>query len=586
MKFKAPIEVQSGISDGDPTNPLGVAGYLLSSDGSNVSWVSPGELSAETAEAVVQPIKAYEALTKGDPLYIVGYQTGQDVNIVGKADSNVPSKMPAVGVADADYSSQAFGTMTAFGSFNGNFDTTGGTENWSIGDIIFVKSGGGLTNVKPVGDDLIQNIAIVSRVQQNTGELEVIALGRTNDVPNLPEGRLFVGTAANTSKTSDVVYVDDTNDRVGIGTNIPAVKLHVGKTSSSVATTEEFRIQTGTGGGYGGNAVVNLLTGNYGNSGIYFGDTPTYSSQPAYIEFQDSPGTLTYKAPGSGSHIFKIGTSVEMLINSAGNVGIGETTMSDKLSLKNGTANTAIRINSFNNAVGTESAIKFASVQSSASYAKGGIVFRNTASSYGRGDMHFLNDNATDSGNANTTDDTAMIIKQSGDVGIGTTNPQEKLHVNEAIPGNTLLEVENVRNNSTAGVKLTSASASYVAYTDAASDFAIFNNQTGKVNFKILDDGRVFIGVGNPTTLTEDVEIGGSVKATASTDAYKGYIKQTITSSANEKADNADYNLIPYNTLTTTSGNQSYNRMVAAYDGRIKKVYIRNTERNCNRRYG
>ncbi len=577
MKFKAPIEVQSGISDGDPTNPLGVAGYLLSSDGSNVSWVSPGELSAETAEAVVQPIKAYEALTKGDPLYIVGYQTGQDVNIVGKADSNVPSKMPAVGVADADYSSQAFGTMTAFGSFNGNFDTTGGTENWSIGDIIFVKSGGGLTNVKPVGDDLIQNIAIVSRVQQNTGELEVIALGRTNDVPNLPEGRLFVGTAANTSKTSDVVYVDDTNDRVGIGTNIPAVKLHVGKTSSSVATTEEFRIQTGTGGGYGGNAVVNLLTGNYGNSGIYFGDTPTYSSQPAYIEFQDSPGTLTYKAPGSGSHIFKIGTSVEMLINSAGNVGIGETTMSDKLSLKNGTANTAIRINSFNNAVGTESAIKFASVQSSASYAKGGIVFRNTASSYGRGDMHFLNDNATDSGNANTTDDTAMIIKQSGDVGIGTTNPQEKLHVNEAIPGNTLLEVENVRNNSTAGVKLTSASASYVAYTDAASDFAIFNNQTGKVNFKILDDGRVFIGVGNPTTLTEDVEIGGSVKATASTDAYKGYIKQTITSSANEKADNADYNLIPYNTLTTTSGNQSYNRMVAAYDGRIKKVYIRNT---------
>ena len=68
MKFKTPIEVQAGISDGDPTNPLGQAGYLLSSDGSQVSWVNPGGLSAETAEAIVQPIKANEALVKGDPV--------------------------------------------------------------------------------------------------------------------------------------------------------------------------------------------------------------------------------------------------------------------------------------------------------------------------------------------------------------------------------------------------------------------------------------------------------------------------------------------------------------------------------------
>jgi len=169
MKFKAPIEVQAGISDGDPTNPLGISGYLLSSDGSNVNWVSPGGLSAETAEAVVQPIKANEALAKGDPLYIVGYQTGQDVNIVAKANSSDPTKMPVVGLADDDYINQAFGTMTAFGSFNGDFDTTGpGTETWVIGDIIFVKPGGGLTNIRPVGTNLIQNVAIVSRVNSQT----------------------------------------------------------------------------------------------------------------------------------------------------------------------------------------------------------------------------------------------------------------------------------------------------------------------------------------------------------------------------------------------------------------------------------
>jgi hypothetical protein len=239
MKFKndieaeAIIEVQSGLKDKD--NLLGSAGQLLSSTGSQVSWVDASGLSAKTAEAVVQPIKANEALSKGDPLYIVGFQAGQNVNIVAKADASNSAKMPVVGLADDDYSNQDFGTMTAFGSFNGAFDTTGGTESWSIGDIIYVKPGGGLTNVKPTGTNLIQNIAIVSRVQQNTGELEVIALGRTNDVPNLPTGRLFVGTATNTSLSSNVVYIDEANDRVGIGTSSPSANLEIESTGTGDA---------------------------------------------------------------------------------------------------------------------------------------------------------------------------------------------------------------------------------------------------------------------------------------------------------------------------------------------------------------
>ena len=44
-----------------------------------------------------------------------------------------------------------------------------------------------------------------------------------------------------------------------------------------------------------------------------------------------------------------------------------------------------------------------------------------------------------------------------------------------------------------------------------------------------------------------------------------------------EKVESSNYYFTSYNTTSTVTSAQAYNRMVAAYDGRIKKVYIRNT---------
>lgn len=374
MKFKSPIEVQAGISDGDPTNPLGQSGYLLSSDGSNVNWISPGGLSAETAEAIVQPIKANGALSKGDPVYIVGFNNGQNTNIVAKADSSDPTKMPVVGLADDDYASQAFGTMTAFGSFNGDFDTTGGTESWAIGDIIFVKPGGGLTNIKPGGTDLIQNVAIVSRVNSQTGELEVIALGRTNDVPNLPAGRLFVGTAGVTSLLSDVVYIDDTNDRVGIGTTSPLDLLHI-----KSSTTDARMILDGASG---------------------------FDAEMKFYENGNSKYTVGYD---SASANFVIGTTnvdtnQRLVIDSSGNVGIGTTSPDTTLHIADSSsASTTFRISAQSN---------------DANYA----YIRHTDNTVNTSRLDF----GTTYGYS--TEVTAMSIF-NGNVGIGTTNPSAKLNV-------------------------------------------------------------------------------------------------------------------------------------------------------------
>ncbi len=220
MKFKAPIEVESSLVDS--SNSSGSAGQVLTSTGVGVDWIDPTLLPAESAEKVIQTVRFGEAVSKGDPLVITGYHGSNGPAIVERADATDATKMPAYGVALEDYANNATGLMIAVGDFN-DFDTS----SYSVGDTLYVAVGGGMTNVKPTGTALIQNMGIVSRSNANNGAVEIVAIGRTNDVPNLPTGRLFVGTATNTSLISDVVYVDDANDRVGIGTTSPGQELNV-----------------------------------------------------------------------------------------------------------------------------------------------------------------------------------------------------------------------------------------------------------------------------------------------------------------------------------------------------------------------
>jgi hypothetical protein len=479
MKFKKPIEVQAGISDGDPTNPLGQAGYLLSSDGSNVNWVSPGGLSAETAEAIVQPIKANEALAKGDPVYIVGFNNGQNTNIVAKADSSDPTKMPVVGLVDDDYASQAFGTMTAFGSFNGAFDTTGGTENWAIGDIIFVKPGGGLTNIKPVGTDLIQNVAIVSRVNSQTGELEVIALGRTNDVPNLPTGRLFVGTAANTSLASDVVYVDDANDRVGIGTTNPSTDLEVSST--------------------GVNGVdISQSASNASQSGRLFFTTNTASEGFALF---NSNGTFQVNSGGIPNNTS--GTNRISIIGSSGNVGIGTTTPDSKLNIE-GTKNTAI-LTLGNTTSGSTwvvgdrvGGIDFYSADGSGGGAgvKASISYEDALGGTGSSQAMVFRTGGNTSGTNNVE---RMRLQYNGNVGIGTTSPTAKLDV-----------YGNLRLGTTGTFTITQSPFSTTAFYVGAG-----NGST--------------ITFGAPASNTQDVSVQGDLYS------YQGSIGTKVSGSFNNK---------------------------------------------------
>ena len=178
--------------------------------------------NAEHADAVQFPVIAKETLTKGDPVYVSGFNNGEGKPEVLKADASDSSKMPVVGLAMVNASNNDHIFIISAGSFP-NVDTDTGLTTPAIGDTLYVASGGGYTNVKPTGTNLIQNIGVIGRVQQNTGEIVVSAIQRTNDLPNIQNGYLWVGDSSGVPQavaTSSIVTDVDTGSLATTGSNV------------------------------------------------------------------------------------------------------------------------------------------------------------------------------------------------------------------------------------------------------------------------------------------------------------------------------------------------------------------------------
>jgi len=161
--------------------------------------------ASDHADSVLIPARAAEALEKGDPVYISGYNNGQERIEISKADASDSDKMPVVGLAIEDVSQNTNTFVIAAGSLT-DVDTSNGLVSPSVGDTLYAAVGGGYTNVKPTGSaNLIQNVGKIGRVNQNNGEIAVSAILRTNDLPNIASGQVWAGnnddvpTAVNTS---------------------------------------------------------------------------------------------------------------------------------------------------------------------------------------------------------------------------------------------------------------------------------------------------------------------------------------------------------------------------------------------------
>ena len=155
--------------------------------------------------------EAGEALSKGDAVYISG--NSGDVPIVEKADASNSATMPAWGLVWQDAANGADVQIMTFGALYGTGAAPLDTTGFTIGDSLYVSdtTAGQLTNVQPSGENsLLQNIGKVQRVQANNGIIRVGGAGRTNAVPNLNDGKIFIGNTSNKAVTASFATTVET----------------------------------------------------------------------------------------------------------------------------------------------------------------------------------------------------------------------------------------------------------------------------------------------------------------------------------------------------------------------------------------
>jgi hypothetical protein len=254
--------------------------------GQDVSTTADVEFNTMTADMFgVQHFtaKAREAITAGQPVYISGHSGNTPEVMV--ADFDDPAKMPAFGIASADIGNNNNGSISTFGDLK-NVDTTGTTEGetWVVGDELFVNNNK-LTNTRPTGStEEVQKIAKIIRVHANNGQLFLMGAGRTNDIPNLTTGNVFIGNGSGYEKRQ-LTYTDILNT--------PSLAAYI-----TASSTDTLTNKSGSNSQWTNDEAylkANALTPYYTSTQVDALPVSTFSNDASYIT-ASTTDTLTNKS--------------------------------------------------------------------------------------------------------------------------------------------------------------------------------------------------------------------------------------------------------------------------------------------------
>lgn len=326
-------EIQGELSMGGVINMSGqlinnVADPIDPQDAATKAYVDANTEEVEFAVTLRQPARFLTPVQPGDPVYIVGFNVGQNRYEVDLAQAGDPARMPAIGISADTYGINDNGFIITHGEA-----TKINTNAFDVGDTVWVGQFGGLTNTRPSGTNLVQNVGIVGKKSGGAGEIEAIALGRTNDVPNIPRGSMWVGNATGVATplpigaagqilVSDGTDVNWQNDDTDV--SLTQGSLWIGdaankKSELAVGSPNQILVSNGTTAVWQDDDTDVSLTHNkiwIGNSSgkkqessnVYFDDTANiYTFGPNHIIGLNPTFSFGYGNESTGTRSFSSG---------------------------------------------------------------------------------------------------------------------------------------------------------------------------------------------------------------------------------------------------------------------------------------
>ncbi len=275
---------------------------------------------------------------------------------------------------------------------------------------VFSGVGGEKVRIQSSGNVGIGTTAPLSKLDVNGG----VAVGSYAGVNSAPSNGMII------------------SGNVGIGTANPTEGF---QTNNKIQTA---RFDSGYGSASANSVAYWGLQDDSNNGGVTKGfvwriDKPADTGSPANLTLRLVQGFSNSCAGYPFCSLSSInGTGMDaMTFAGNGNVGIGTVNPGSKLHVENdlnaSAENWVATLQNNNSEGNTPTAGILFNVGDSTSK-KSGILFQRTTT-WGRGDLYFLNNNSADNSTPTISANTALVIKNSGNVGIGTASPGYKLEV-------------------------------------------------------------------------------------------------------------------------------------------------------------
>jgi hypothetical protein len=446
------------------------------------------------------------------------------------------------------------------------------------------------TSSETVGEALELGFQVGTGTNSSSNTVGLIKSVITQATPSALIGDMEFQTNSGDSASTKMIIKGDGN--VGIGTTSPTSLLTLESSSSSPYP----RIDIKSTSFYPGSEIRFLNSSgsevstieSYNNPGVQYLKLSHYSggSVKSTLELQDNAVVLQAN-PGSSMSSLNLGLanasistagSNRLYVNSLGNVGIGTTNPLTKLQVGDGTADDAVR-SYFNDGNYTEMRGYGLQFSRAASYIR--PTADNTKTLYLGSNVAQWNALSIDASTTtfNTNGSENMRITSSGNVGIGTTSPVNKLSVIGDIGYTGVIGqgsiYGNPANGSYATMQLYNGSTGYTTLNNQS--FGYYFNTGGGNKLTILNGGNVGIGTTGPSGKLE-------VRQSANNGNTGAFTNTHVKLTASATADNTGF--VGITAATSTSDNYGYSfgaQRTSGGVGNFKINYHNNSAAGLNR---